>query len=220
MYGAMRQRAPSSTQIAGQITGVVMTVLAMAGAGYALMDGIGGRLVAALTGEMTVATLPPPPPVEKQALDDFKDLSDGALPTPAPFPAPDDGFVYEPDRTLLTSDGSEGSEGSTGGGTIVFTPPPIKVGNPKLLAKDKPPYPATALRGHEEGTTGLELCINEKGAVTAASLVASSGHQRLDDAALKWVRGARFAPGTLDGKPQAMCGHRIAYEWRIEGTRN
>lgn len=217
MYGAMRQRAPSSTQIAGQITGVVVTVLALAGAGYALMDGIGGRLVAALTGEMTVATLPPPPPVEKQVLEDFEHLSDGALPTPAPVPAPDNEFVYEPDRTLLTSDGSEGS---AGGGTIVFTPPPIAVGNPRLLTSDKPAYPAESLRGQKEGTTGLELCISEKGAVTAATVIASSGHQRLDEAALKWVRGARFAPGTLDGKPRAMCGHRIAYVWRIEATRN
>ena len=85
MYGAMRQRAPSSTQVAGQITGVVATVLAIAGAGYALRDGIGGKLVDALTGSTTMATLPPPP-VEKQPLQDFEDLIDGGLPAPAPLP--------------------------------------------------------------------------------------------------------------------------------------
>ncbi len=85
---------------------------------------------------------------------------------------------------------------------------------------DKPPYPAAAIRAREEGTTGLSLCIDASGHVSSASVAKSSGHSRLDDAALAWVRGARFAPATLDGAAQAVCGHTVQYVWNLKTVRS
>ena len=34
-----------------------------------------------------------------------------------------------------------------------------------------------------------------------------------------WVKDARFSPGTVDGSPQAICGHTVVYEWRLEDVR-
>ena len=64
--------------------------------------------------------------------------------------------------------------------------------------------------------TSLSLCIDARGRVSSVSLAKSSGYPRLDEAALKWVKGARFSPGTVDGAAQAVCGHSVVYEWRLE----
>ena len=209
MYGAVRQRAPSSTQI----TGVVVTVLAVVGVGYGVMNGAGTTLFDALEGKMTVATLPPDTVEEIVEPPKFGEPDEIGLDVAGPLAGPDEVFTFKDD--VIT-----GTTGTTAGaGTLVFTPPPIKVGKPRLLAMDKPPYPAGELRRQHQGITGLELCVSDKGLVTSAAVISSAGYPLLDEAALKWVRDARFSAGTLDGQPQAMCGHRVAYEWRIEGAR-
>ena len=40
-------------------------------------------------------------------------------------------------------------------------------------------------------------------------------HKSLDQAALKWVRDAKFTPAKVDGAPQAVCGHTVDYEWTL-----
>ena len=55
--------------------------------------------------------------------------------------------------------------------------------------------------------------------VTSATIISGSGHAVLDNAALKWVRSARFTPGKLDGVPQLVCGHNVIYEWNLEDAR-
>ena len=39
--------------------------------------------------------------------------------------------------------------------------------------------------------------------------------------AVAWLesQGVRFTPGAVDGVAQAMCGHRVSYEWEIETAR-
>lgn len=90
---------------------------------------------------------------------------------------------------------------------------------PKLRTRDEPPYPSASLRANEEGTTHLEVCVSNAGRVTSASVASSSGHARLDDSALKWIRNARFEPGSVGGVPQSMCGHDVYYEWRLDRAR-
>jgi protein TonB len=90
---------------------------------------------------------------------------------------------------------------------------------PKLQTRDEPPYPPQSLRANEEGTTHLEVCVNNAGRVTSASVAGSSGHLRLDDSALRWIRSARFAPGKVGGVAQSMCGHDVYYEWRLDKAR-
>lgn len=90
---------------------------------------------------------------------------------------------------------------------------------PKLIIDREPRYPAASIRAEEEGTTTLSVCVSERGRVQSAQLAASSGHARLDQAALDWMKKARFRPARLDGKTRAVCGHTVAYEWNLERAR-
>lgn len=90
---------------------------------------------------------------------------------------------------------------------------------PRLQTREEPPYPPQSLRANEEGTTHLEVCVSNAGRVTSASIARSSGHPRLDDSALRWIRNARFAPGKVGGVAQSMCGHDVYYEWKLENVR-
>jgi protein TonB len=89
---------------------------------------------------------------------------------------------------------------------------------PKLRTRTEPPYPAQSIRASEEGTTHLEVCVSTDGRVTSVSVADSSGHARLDDAAAKWIRNARFAPGSIGGRAQPMCGHDVYYEWKLKNA--
>jgi protein TonB len=210
MYEAVRQRAPNSTQVAGAATTVLVTMLA----GYALSNGLGARLVEVFDPPMVVASLPPLPeeqdPVDTTPLD-----------TSAPLTVQEPDWIPEKyvvdDDTLIVTKGPE---------TIIDARPVIGPTtntvrrSPKLRAGDKPPFPAPSVRAQEQGVTGLQVCVDARGRVTSASLASTSGHLRLDEAALKWVRDARFTPGSVDGAAQAMCGHNVFYEWKLEDARS
>jgi protein TonB len=59
-----------------------------------------------------------------------------------------------------------------------------------------PQYPAMALRNHYEGTTIVEIAVDEAGNTTEAKIFKSSGFPILDDAALDVVKKRwRFPPG-------------------------
>jgi protein TonB len=212
MYEVVSRRARRLTQVAGLSVSVLATVLA----GYLLMNGLGGFVEAFTPEKMTLTTVakapesePPPPP---RFEDTFKtDTVSSNTP-----PVPDEKFFYDEDPPIPATDG----EVSRGGNpqAVVAPPKPVRIA-PKLRTEEKPPYPAIELRAGNEGMTALELCVDARGRVTTASLMHSSGHPRLDDAALKWVKAARFTPGTLNGAPQAVCGHTVIYEWRLEDAR-
>jgi protein TonB len=65
-----------------------------------------------------------------------------------------------------------------------------------------PNYPPQAARLNEQGSVRLSLRIDERGYVTDASVVTSSGYGTLDAAAVAWVKDHwRFAPALRDGTP-------------------
>jgi periplasmic protein TonB len=211
MYEAMSQRAPNSTQIAGAATTVLVTALV----GYGLANGIGARFVEALMPETTITIVPPTEekrdPVERTKLDTTATLT---MPEPGWRPdefVPDDGGIIVKEGPKLIIDT----------GPLVIGPV-TKASRiaPKLRPADKPYYPAASIRAQEQGTTGLQVCVDARGRVSSASVAQSSGYQRLDEAALKWVRDARFTPGSVDGAAQAVCGHPVFYEWKLENARN
>ena len=78
---------------------------------------------------------------------------------------------------------------------------PTLVGASSDLSHD---YPALSQRLGEEGTVEMLLRINADGSVAEASLVKSSGYQRLDAQGLKAARAAHFKPGTVNGQPVPM----------------
>ncbi|HEY1615590.1 MAG TPA: energy transducer TonB [Rhizomicrobium sp.] len=65
-----------------------------------------------------------------------------------------------------------------------------------------PAYPPLAVRLNEQGDVRLALEIDINGRVTSAQVVASSGHDELDTAAIAWVEAHwRYRPASRDGKP-------------------
>jgi protein TonB len=212
MYEAMRQCAPFSTRAAG----VTATALLASAAGYVLLTGFGAAIVKAVQRPMTVISLAPPPSTPTDPPPAKFDKIDELLPAPsAPTdPMPLDKFYY--DET--TSDGGDRVVGTS---SHVDPPPqhtPVLT-RPKMKPADPPPYPPIAIRGDMQGTSAISICIDAKGRVTSASLARSSGHDVLDEAALKWVRNARFSPGLSDGAPQAVCDHPVEYVWNLETLR-
>ncbi len=65
-----------------------------------------------------------------------------------------------------------------------------------------PAYPVLAVRLNEQGVVRLALSIDEHGTVVGARVLASSGHDLLDSAAIAWVESRwRYEPAMRNGKP-------------------
>ena len=74
-----------------------------------------------------------------------------------------------------------------------------------LYRQNPPPeYPLLARRRQLEGTVVLEALVGPAGRVRELSVKESSGHQLLDEAALRAVKNWRFAPGRQGTTPVAM----------------
>lgn len=74
-----------------------------------------------------------------------------------------------------------------------------------LAADNRPPaYPALARKRGWEGRVLLAVEVAVDGTAQAVRLQTGSGHELLDEAALRAVRQWRFQPGTRDGVPVAM----------------
>ena len=75
-------------------------------------------------------------------------------------------------------------------------PPPVFTPARSIAATHTiPEYPALSRRLREQGTMRLKLTIDEKGIVTQATVVNSTGFQRLDEAAVNWVKSHwRYTP--------------------------
>jgi protein TonB len=74
---------------------------------------------------------------------------------------------------------------------------------PAYLYNPHPPYPEAARKAGQSGVVMLRVSINEKGRVSAVSLIRSSGHSLLDDRACISVQRWIFSPARLNGKPVA-----------------
>ena len=68
-----------------------------------------------------------------------------------------------------------------------------------LGRRPNPVYPRASQRRREQGRVVVRVLISTSGTVVNASVARSSGFERLDDAALKAVRQARFKPYSENG---------------------
>ncbi|HVR40134.1 MAG TPA: TonB family protein [Thermoanaerobaculia bacterium] len=71
---------------------------------------------------------------------------------------------------------------------------------PRALRPIKPVYPPLAARQRVEGTVIVSALISEKGDVLDVRVLRGDGRFGLDDAAVRAMRGAKFAPAIKDGK--------------------
>jgi TonB family protein len=96
------------------------------------------------------------------------------------------------------------------------TPAPSANGSSPYLSNDKnpvmlrpiqethtlPPHPKESIHLKEQGDVRIEVRIGTDGAVSRARIFKSSGHQRLDAAAVQYVKSHwRWQPATRAGKP-------------------
>jgi protein TonB len=213
MYGAMREHAPSSTRLAGVITAAAVT----AGMAGLLALGVGHAIAKPALEPILFSVLPDEP---REVLPEPDRQLDIASDETLTLVSPDRDilvFVVEADPPLRGSPDPEPRKPpgtDIGAGTGPAPRAVVKIGA-KLLPGTPPPYPTSEVRRGNEGVSSLQVCLDVRGRVTSASLAKSSGHKSLDDAALKWVRDAKFSPATLDGAAQAVCGHSVDYEWTL-----
>src|SRR5690606_18578422 len=87
--------------------------------------------------------------------------------------------------------------------------------DPRFRRRFQPNYPPTSKRLGEEGSVVLQVLVGTDGRVQDAKVQESSGHSRLDEAALNHAKRAwRFTPGTEDGKPVTVW-HSIRVTFKI-----
>ncbi len=78
-------------------------------------------------------------------------------------------------------------------------------------------YPSASLMLEEQGVAVVRVCVDAAGRMDGVPTVqSSSGHRRLDTAAVRWARESlRFTPATVDGLAVAACkGFRVNFAVR------
>ncbi|HWD25655.1 MAG TPA: TonB family protein [Rhizomicrobium sp.] len=67
-----------------------------------------------------------------------------------------------------------------------------------------PMYPDLSRKLNETGQVGVRYLVGADGSLADVGLYVTSGHERLDDAALATVNASRHLPATVDGHPIPM----------------
>jgi len=78
----------------------------------------------------------------------------------------------------------------------------------KELRQPSVQYPPTSRDNGEEGTVTLRFIVQMDGSISDIRIARSSGYQRLDAAAVRSLRQAKFQPATCHGKPIAVRIHQ------------
>lgn len=99
------------------------------------------------------------------------------------------------------------AENSTGTG-IVGSQSGKPIGSsrgPKVVYSQEPVYPERARLNGWEGTVRLRFIVNTQGAVDEVTVVESSGHREIDQAAIDCIKQWRFSPALKAGVPIAAA---------------
>lgn len=113
-----------------------------------------------------------------------------------------DSLSSPPTRVLPTNHGLE--QGNVKSAGLPQDPLPEVLARPLYAVNPPPLYPPLARRLGKEGVVLLEVYVSASGAVDEVKVATGSGHELLDETALKTVRGWRFSPGLRNGQPAAM----------------
>lgn len=155
---------------------------------------------------------PPPPPVRIER----------AVRDPAPTPVIQQTQTVEPPPVVINDTPQIGDV--LGSDTVAaFTPPSIDVGPQVLtgaslqaLSSPPPSYPPQAVRENLTGVVELEILVGIDGKPIDVSVVRSSGHRLLDQAAVRVVKSRwKFQPAMSNGQPVQARG-RVPIEFKLE----
>ncbi|HUU29802.1 MAG TPA: TonB family protein [archaeon] len=86
----------------------------------------------------------------------------------------------------------------------IAIPPETAADKPHIKMLVPPVYPEDAESENIEGKVDLSLHVTEEGAVDSVVTAISSGHQSIDDAAVRAAEKTLFYPAIKDGKPVSM----------------
>ena len=92
---------------------------------------------------------------------------------------------------------------------------PKDIRPPKELHRPSLQDPRVSQEDGDEGIVTLRFIVQPDGSVSDIRIARSSGHPRLDAAAQRNLRQAKFQPATCHGKPIAM---RVHYSFKFELT--
>lgn len=134
----------------------------------------------------------PPPPPRKPAVPQAASKAPAPAPSSAPISA-----------ALAASQPSAGAQIAVLSPPAVEQPlvPPRPVG--AAAGNVKPDYPSEARRRGQQGRVLLHVDVSAAGAPISVTVSSSSGHELLDQAALRAVSAWRFTPATRGGSPVA-----------------
>lgn len=101
-------------------------------------------------------------------------------------------------------------------------PEPVADSAPAVMSADlqvrrriEPGYPPASRRLGEEGTVTVKVLVDERGRAREVSVVRSSGHGRLDQAAVEAIRRWLFAPAVRDSQP-VMVWTNVQVTFRLD----
>lgn len=150
----------------------------------------------------------PPPPEPKPQPKPKSEPKPRPKPQPRPRPEPEPKSQPRPAPTApqasavrdATADAARQASGARGEPVPVDPDRPRAIGQVDYLGKrPSPVYPRVSQRRGEQGRVVLRVLISPLGQVANVSVLASSGHARLDEAAVEAMRHARFRPYTENG---------------------
>lgn len=207
------EKAPSRN-----LTGIAIVVLLHALLGYAIISGLGTRMVTKMAEavETTIIeeavpppppeTPPPPPPPELQA-------------PPPPFIPPVEVNVQQPPPVQNTISVATNDPPPTRDLAPPAPPVPAAPTTVKAVVDfgtcARPEYPKASQRNEETGTVNLLFLIGVDGMVKSSKITKSSGYRNLDRAAQAALSRCRFTPGTVNGVPQEGWAP-VQYVWTLE----
>jgi protein TonB len=185
----------------GRVWAIAIVAILHALLAYAFVSGLAYKFVKGLNPDMKTfdvkeepppppEELPPPPPDQPSAPPMTAVQSPIPMPSPVPVPITPPAPYVPPVPLALPP-----------APTPPAPPPPPRVSPPQRARANlnsyfsADDYPAAALRGNDQGTTGFSLTIGPSGRVEACSVTASSGSAALDQATCRILRSrARYTP--------------------------
>ncbi len=165
---------------------------------------------ASAMGDMVTATLLDPNPQKEKS----NSRPSPSTPTPTAHQQKTPTVAPTKQEGTLAANPATASPPSSTGGSSSGDPKTVSISQAQCSVPE-PIYPSLSRRIGEEGKAMVRLLINESGQVEKASLVQSSGVQRLDQAALDAGQKARCKPFVEFGKPIRVTAIQ-PYIFRLE----
>jgi len=144
----------------------------------------------------------PNPPIETNPQNSSSVQADNQAQTAALPNFSQTGGVLEP---VSSEQGTVSVEVSTGTGSVASqsAKPSGTSRGPKVIYSQEPVYPERARLNGWEGTVRLRFIVNTQGTVDEVTVVESSGHREIDQAAIDCIKQWRFSPALKTGVPIA-----------------